>query len=62
MGSVAVFCECAKRLKLCHIVTHRARRFKPWNELRTNRGRIADSSLIPDAFTATSRFGTETWH
>ena len=55
-------CECAKWLKLCHIVTPVAREFKLWNESGTKRGRIADSSLFPVAFTATSRLGTEEWH
>ena len=39
-------CECAKWLKLCHIVTPGAREFKLWNESGTNREGIADSPSL----------------
>src|SRR5271155_3744338 len=42
-------------LRLCHNATLAWSRLKLWNELRTNRARIADSTPRPASFTATCR-------
>src|ERR1700730_19214621 len=52
----AVGCACgALDLILCHNATLARSRLKLWNESRTNRARIADSTPRPASFTATSR-------